>query len=228
VRLAAVPGREDPVPFGMVLWSTPPSISLLVGQDAGPASFTRDWVAVHELLHLAHPPILPRVAWLSEGLATYYTELARARSGRQSPERAWTELLAGFARARRAVGSRTMEDVVTRGDSYLGTYWTGALVALHLDVELRRVTGNARGLDAVLERLAESGPVATFEDFGVAVDAIAGRPLFQEVVSRHLSQPALAELEPLLEALGVESVPDGARLGAARDSPLRDALVAPR
>jgi hypothetical protein len=228
VGLVTVPAREDPVPFGMVLWSTPPSISLLVGGDAEPASFTRDWVAVHELLHLAHPPILPRVAWLSEGLATYYTELARARSGRQTPERAWVELLAGFERARRAVGSRTMEDVVTRGDSYLGTYWTGALVALHLDVELRRVTGNTRGLDDVLERLAESGPAATFDAFGSAVDAIAGRPLFHEVLSRHLPRPALAELPPLLEALGVEPAPEGVRLGNARDSTLRDALMAPR
>lgn len=228
VRLVPVPGREDPVPFGMVLWSSPPSISLLVGQDAAPASFTRDWVAVHELLHLAHPIILPRVAWLSEGLATYYTELARARSGRQTPERAWTELLAGFARARRAVGTRTMEDIVTRGDSYLGTYWTGALVALHLDVELRRVTGNTRGLDEVLERLAASGPVTTFDAFGAAVDAIAGRPLFHEVLSRHLPRPAFAELEPLLEALGVEPAPDGVELGSARDSPLREAMEARR
>lgn len=228
VRLVAVPGREDPVPFGMVLWSSPPSISLLVGQDAAPASFTRDWVAVHELLHLAHPIILPRVAWLSEGLATYYTELARARSGRQTPERAWRELLAGFERGRRAVGSRTMEDVVTRGDSYMGTYWTGALVSLHLDVELRRATGNTRGLDEVLERLAASGPVATFDGFGAAVDAVAGRPLFHEVLSRHLPRPAFAELEPLLEALGVERAPDGVTLGSARDSPLREALMVPR
>ncbi|HEX5747030.1 MAG TPA: hypothetical protein VFZ09_12360 [Archangium sp.] len=228
VGLVTVPAREDPVPFGMVLWSTPPSISLRVGQDAEPAAFTRDWVAVHELLHLAHPPILPRVAWLSEGLATYYTELARARSGRQTPERAWTELLAGFERARAAVGSRTMEDVVTRGDSYMGTYWTGALVALHLDVELRRVTGNTRCLDDVLERLAESGPAATFDAFGAAVDAVAGRPLFHEVLSRHLPRSALAELAPLLEALGVEPAPDGVRLGTARDSTLRDALMARR
>ncbi|MFY0524104.1 hypothetical protein ACN28I_13350 [Archangium gephyra] len=228
VRLVAVPGSEEPVPFGMVLWSSPPSISLLVGQDAAPASFTRDWVAVHELLHLAHPPILPRVAWLSEGLATYYTELARARSGRQTPERAWMELVAGFARARRAVGSRTMHDVVTRGDSYLGTYWTGALVALHLDVALRRATGNTRCLDDVLERLAESGPVATFDDFGAAVDAIAGRPLFWKVLWRHLDRPALAAQAPLLEALGVESSPDGVRLGDGHDNPLRDSLMAPR
>jgi hypothetical protein len=227
VRIVPVPGREAPGIFGMVLWSSPPSVSLLVGQDAPPESFVRDWVAVHELLHLAHPAILPRVAWLTEGLATYYTELARARSGRQTPQRAWEELLAGFARGRADVGSRTMEDVTTHGASYQGLYWTGALFALHLDVTLRRATGNARGLDAVLERLAESGTTATFDEFGAAVDAVAGRPLFQELLAWHLSHPAFAAQEPLLEALGVEPGPDGVvQLGAARDSQVRHALEA--
>ncbi|WNG35779.1 hypothetical protein F0U61_20455 [Archangium violaceum] len=227
VRLVPVPAREQPAPFGMVLWSSPPSISLLVGQDAAPASFASDWVAVHELLHLAHPTFVPRLPWLSEGLATYYTELARARSGRQTPEQAWTELLAGFARGRAAVGSRTMEDVITRGASFQGTYWTGALFALHLDVELRRVTGNTRGLDAVLERLAGSGSTATFDSFGAAVDAVAGQPLFQALLARHLSRPAFAGLEPLLEALGVAPGADGVELATARDSLLRDALTSP-
>ncbi|QRK05115.1 hypothetical protein JQX13_33605 [Archangium violaceum] len=227
VRLVPMPGRGQPAPFGMVLWSSPPSISLLVGQDAAPAAFASDWVAVHELLHLAHPTFVPRIAWLSEGLATYYTELARARSGRQTPERAWTELLAGFARGRAAVGSRTMEDVITRGASYQGTYWTGALFALRLDVELRRVTGNTRSLDTVLERLAGSGSTATFDTFGAAVDAVAGQPLFQVLLDRHLSRPAFAGLEPLLEALGVAPGPDGVELESARDSPVREALTAP-
>lgn len=224
VHLLSVPGRAEPSSFGMVLWSSPPSISLLVGQEASPASFSRDWVAVHEFLHLTHPTFVPRVAWLSEGLATYYTEVARARSGRQTPERAWTELLAGFSRARADVGTRTMEDVVTRGDSSLGTYWTGALFALHLDVELRRATGNQHGLDAVLERLAESGSTATFDGFGAAVDVIAGRPLFHALLSRHLSRPAFAEREALLEALGVVPGTESVELGPARDSPLREAL----
>jgi hypothetical protein len=227
VRLIPVPGRAEPSSFGMVLWSSPPSISLLVGQEAEPSSFTRDWVAVHELLHLTHPPLLPRVAWLSEGLATYYTELARARSGRQTPEQAWAELVGGFSRARAAVGTRTMEDVVTRGDSFLGTYWTGALFALHLDVELRRATGNRHGLEAVLERLSESGPTATFAAFGAGVDAVAGRPLFHALLSRHLPRPAFAEQEALLEALGVASGPRGVMLGPARDSPLREAISNP-
>jgi hypothetical protein len=224
VRLISVPGRGSSALFGTVQWSSPPSVSILVGQDSSPESFKQDWVAIHELLHLAHPPILPRVSWLTEGLATYYTEVGRARAGLFSPQRAWAELVAGFARGHAAAAGRTMRDVVDAGDSYMGTYWTGALFALHLDVELRRATDNRHGLDAVLERLAASGPTATFDGFGAAVDAVAGRPLFRALLSRHMDSPAFAEQWPLLQALGVEGGPDGVRLGAARDSPLREAL----
>lgn len=225
VRIIAVPGHASPV-FGMVLWSLPPSITLLMGQDAGPEALPGDWVAVHELLHLSHPIFVPHVAWLSEGLSTYLTELARARSGRQTPERAWEELLAGFNRGREAVGSRTMKDVVTREDSYMGTYWTGALFCLHLDVELRRVTGGARSLEDVLGRLAAPDPTGTLEDFGAAVDAAAGRPLFQALLARHLSQPAFAELDALLQRLGVEPHAQAVQLVNAPDSQVREALVA--
>ncbi len=224
VRLVSVPGRESSALFGTVQWSSPPSISILVGQDSSPESFKEDWVAVHELLHLAHPPILPRVPWLTEGLATYYTEVGRARSGLLSPQQAWAGLLAGFARGHAAAAGRTMRDVVDSGDSYMGTYWTGALFSLHLDVELRRATDNRHGLDEVLERLAASGFTATFDAFGAEVDAVAGRPLFRSLLSRHLDSPAFAEQGALLEALGVEGGPDGVRLGAARDSSLREAL----
>ncbi|WP_257458198.1 M61 metallopeptidase family protein [Archangium lipolyticum] len=228
VRIIPVPRRANPSLFGMVLWSSPPSISLLVGQESTPESFARDWVAVHELLHLTHPIFIPRVSWLSEGLATYFTELARARSGRQTPERAWQELLDGFNRGRQAVGTRTMRDVIDRGDSYMGTYWTGALFALHLDVELRRTTGNRHGLEDVLERLAAAGSTASLEDFTRAVDAVAGRPLFQALLSRHMSAPSFSEQDALLQALGVESGPLGLQLGSARDSQVREALVARR
>ncbi len=226
VRLIPVPGRERPSLFGMVLWSSPPSISVLVGQDAPPESFTRDWVALHELLHLTHPAFLPRVAWLSEGLATYYTEVARTRSGRQTPLEAWGELVAGFERGRVDANGRTMEQVVEASDSSPGVYWTGALVALHLDVELRRLTGNARGLDDVLELLAGRGSTSTLEAFGVAVDEVAGRPLFEALLARHLTRPAFAERDALLEALGVVASPEGDRLHPARDSALREALNA--
>ncbi|MCP3104416.1 hypothetical protein LZ198_36690 [Myxococcus sp. K15C18031901] len=227
VRVIPVRGRDAPL-FGMVLWSSPPSISLLLGEASTEASLTRDWVALHEMLHLTHPALLPRVSWLSEGLATYFTELARARSGRQSAQRAWEELVDGFARGRRSARGRTMEQVVASSDFSQGTYWSGALFALHLDVEIRRATGNTRHLEDVLELLAERGTTSTLGAFGVAVDSVAGEPVFDALLARHLSRPAFVEMEGLLEALGVTVGVAGVSLVEARDSTLRDALDGPR
>ncbi|ATB49198.1 hypothetical protein [Corallococcus macrosporus] len=228
VRVIPAPGHPGPSVFGMVRWSSPPSISISVGQDARAEDFERDWVALHEMLHLAHPVFVPRVPWLSEGLATYYTEVARARSGRQSPRRAWEELLGGFARGRDGNDTRTMHEAVSQDGFSLAVYWTGALFALHLDVELRRLTGNTRGLDDVLERLAARGGSSTFGAFGVAVDAVAGQPLFNALLERHLSQPAFVEQAGLLEALGVQEGPNGVSLVPGRDSLLRDSVVGRR
>jgi hypothetical protein len=224
VRVIPVSTRRASSLFGMVQWSSPPSISILVGRDTRADAFARDWVAVHEMLHLAHPVILPRVPWLSEGLATYYTELARARSGRQSAEHAWAELVDGFERGSAQAAGRTMEEVVAGSPHSLGVYWTGALFALHLDVELRRVSGNTRRLDDVLELLAERGSTSTFGAFGAAVDSVAGQPLFDALLERHLRRPSFAEKEGLLEALGVTTDTGEVKLVPARDSQLREAL----
>ncbi|NNB95285.1 hypothetical protein HI113_15415 [Corallococcus exiguus] len=224
VRVVPVPGDATPGVFGMTLWSAPPSISILVGQDATAASFAKDWVAVHEMLHLTHPALVPREAWLTEGLATYYTELARARSGRQTAQQAWRELTNGFARGQAASRSRNMKEVVAEERNFMGIYWTGALFALHLDVELRRVTNGRAQLEDVLELLATHGPTATLESFGAAVDTVAGQPLFGALLARHMPKPAFSELAPLLENLGVRIDPGGVTLHAAPGSGLREAL----
>ncbi|MBU8897594.1 hypothetical protein KRR26_18415 [Corallococcus sp. M34] len=223
VRVVPVPGDSDAGLFGMVLWSSPPSISILVGQDASREALGGDWVAVHEMLHLAHPAMLPHVPWLTEGLATYYTELARARSGRQTAQRAWEELVAGFERGRESAGTRTMAEVVAHGD-YMSTYWLGALFALHLDVELRRVSHGTRRLEDVLESLGRQGQTSTLGAFGVAVDAVAGQPLFDSLLARHLPRPAFAELEGLLESLGVRQGPQGVTLAPGPAGAMRQAL----
>ncbi|MFB1482502.1 hypothetical protein [Corallococcus sp. RDP092CA] len=224
VRVVPVPGESAPGVFGMTQWSAPPSISILVGQDATAASFAKDWVALHEMLHLTHPALVPRQAWLTEGLATYYTELARARSGRQTAPQAWSELTDGFARGRAAARSRPMKEVIAEEGNFLGIYWTGALFALHLDVELRRVTRGRGRLEDVLELLATRGPTATLARFGEAVDTVAGQPLFDALLARHLEAPAFSEEGALLENLGVRIDPGGITLHAAPGSGLREAL----
>nr|WP_227027040.1 hypothetical protein [Corallococcus soli] len=224
VRVVPVPGADEPALFGMVQWSSPPSISILVGQDTTAASFTGDWIAVHEMLHLTHPTLMPRVAWLTEGLATYYTELARARSGRQTARQAWQELTDGFARGQAAAGSRTMAEVVALDGDWQGVYWAGALFALRLDVELRRVTQGRARLEDVLELLATRGPTSSLAGFGAAVDTVAGEPLFDGLLDHQLSAPAFSDLGSLLDRLGVRIDPGGVKLQAAPDSRLRESV----
>ena len=92
-------------------------------------------------------------------------------------------------------------------------------------MELRRVTGNKHRLEDVLELLAERGPTSTFGAFGAAVDSVAGEPLFDSLLARHLRRPSFAEMEGLLEALGVRADAGGTvKLVPARDSPLREAV----
>jgi hypothetical protein len=94
-------GGKDPVVFGQAIGRGEPVVRLLLRSDVDDASLSRDWVAVHELFHLAMPPIPRDDAWLSEGWATWYGEILRARAGLQTEEEAWTELLQGFERGRR-------------------------------------------------------------------------------------------------------------------------------
>jgi hypothetical protein len=218
-----VPNRDDANVFGMVQWSTPPSIALMVGQDTTLAALHEDWAALHEMLHLTHPTILPRTPWISEGLATYLTEIARSRSGRRSPERSWEELISGFERGREQAHGRTTQEMIDESWPP-GIYWVGAYLALRIDVELRRATGNQRGLEDVLELLATQGSTATVASYGAAVDAVAGRPLFDALLAEELRRPSFAGLEGLLEALGVTPTPGGVKLHPARDSLLREAL----
>ncbi len=227
VLVYPVRGRNSADIFGMVMWSSPPSIALFVGQDTEPASFRDDWVAIHEMLHLTHPPFKPATStrWITEGLATYYTELARARSGRLTPERAWHELLRGFEIGKSQASGRTTREMVDESDPP-GIYWVGAYFALRLDVELRRATGNTRGLEHVLELLATQGSTTTMEAYSAAVDSVAGRPLFEALLERELREPAFASLAGLLEALGVKTTSGGVKLQLAQDSMVREALLA--
>jgi hypothetical protein len=223
VNVYPVPGREDANVFGMVMWSTPPSVALLVGQDTRLEALNQDWTALHELLHLTHPSFNPRTPWISEGLATYFTEIARSRSGRKPAKDAWAEMVHGFTRSRARSSGQTMQELIDDSDPP-GIYWLGAFFSLRLDVALRRATHNQRGLPDVLELLATQGSTSTVGAYGAAVDAVAGKPIFDALLAEDLHRPAFAGLEGLLEDLGVKPIPGGVKLQPARDSVLREAL----
>src|SRR5690606_38583468 len=94
-------------------------------------------------------------------------------------------------------------------------YWGGALLALELDLELRRGSAGRVGLSEVLWRL-RGRPTVTLGEFGRAVDEVAGAPLWRAVARAHLQGQALARAPALPGALGLWRLRGGppAPLGA--------------
>lgn len=221
-------------PFGVVGRGTMPTVAILVGEEATPERLARAWVPVHEFSHLATPFIARDHAWLSEGLATYYQEVLRARAGLQSAEDAWRNLDDGFARGRVGGTGRSLADEsrdMRETAAYRRVYWAGAAIALAADVEIRRRSGGARSLDDALGHLNEccgswDRPMSG-EEAMRRLDAVEG--VFGRLARRWLGGSAFPALEDTYRALGIAHRPEGglALEGASEARALREAILAP-
>jgi predicted metalloprotease with PDZ domain len=105
--------------------------------------------------------------WAFEGITSYYDDLALARSGRVTAE-AYLELLAGIVtRVQRGPGRLRQSVAASSFDAWtkfykqdenapnaiVSYYAKGALVALGLDVTLRRLSGDRLSLDDLMRTL---------------------------------------------------------------------------
>ncbi len=223
--------REQPVGFGTVSRGGGASIGVFLPRNSDLTRMQRDWVAVHEFSHLYHPFVERGDAWLSEGMATYYQEVLRARAGLQTPERAWQRLWEGAARGRAADHTLEREsEEMFFNFSFPMVYWAGAAFALMADVELRKRGGDAASLDAVMAELAECCSAASrpwsARRVVARMDRIAGEPVFERLVARWVRGPRLPDLGPLYEELGVVVDEHGAvQLRPAPAAALRDAIM---
>ncbi len=174
----------------------------------------------------------PEDAWLFEGLATYYTEVTRARDGLSSPEEAYQHLLDGFERGRRDGGSLTLREAsasMHEQRSFYRVYWAGAALSLLTDLRARRAGG--RTLDDALRSFAECCAASqdewTAERVLARIDDQLGAPLFSEQARRWLDRADFPDVTDALRALGVAPGKQGrAVFGKAPDAALRDAIMA--
>lgn len=178
VLVLPLPGVERPVPWGEVTRGGGSAVHLLIGAEASEAALRADWTAWHEFSHLLHPYLGGRGRWLAEGLASYYQNLLRARSGEFDPAEAWRRLRSGFERgiaasANTATALETSAAGRERG-STMRVYWAGAAFWLETDLEL-----HARGesLSDLLRRYQQTrSPLdccASAESFVRELDALA-------------------------------------------------------
>lgn len=196
---------SNPAPFGRVLYSQPRSAAIYVGQQATAAAFDDDWLATHELMHTLHPRFVGQVRFMSEGIASYYQCLAPIRSKREPAKALWGVLARGVATGQVEALGRSLAEVtgaIHTHQAYRAVYWGGALLALELDLEIRRATEGKRGLEHVLAQL-RARPGVTLGELGAAVDAMAGVEIWRAIRRAHLRGQALKRGTALLRSLGI-------------------------
>ena len=139
-QILVVPAPGGRVAHGNAAQGGGPSIALMVGTEITQAAMRADWVAVHELLHLGMPTVDNSARWLTEGMATYYEPLLRARAGWITPRQAWEILHDGFQRGSARGSGRTLAEEsrdMNETHEYWRVYWAGAAIAMIADVTLR-------------------------------------------------------------------------------------------
>jgi len=170
-----------------------------------------DWVLVHELSHLLHPSIVNRDRWLSEGLASYYQNVLRARAGLLSDQWAWTELHAGFERGVRGTSpGRSLSEVsetMMRDHSFMRVYWSGAAIALLADVELRRRSGGSKSLDTALAAFRDCCPPSdgrwSARELMRRLDQLTGETVFMDLYRENIDSDDFPDLQAVYRELGL-------------------------
>jgi hypothetical protein len=215
---------DQPVQFGLTKRGGGASILLFFGDRAAADSLDDDWVTVHELSHLLHPRVPAADRWLSEGIATYYQEVLRARFGWKTPEQAWARIAQGFESGRRSGTDRSLSDEARdmhQTAAYARVYWGGTAFVLAADLALRE---RGSSLDAAIARcLREVQHTATSVEARRLVAAFDAELV--ALADEYAARSEWPDTDGQLSALGVVLDGDEVRLVDAPLSAVRDAIT---
>lgn len=212
-RLLVIPNAQgsEPVPWAFVQRGGGPSAQFLINHRLPSEELLADWTLFHELAHLLLPYISSQDAWLSEGMASYYQNVLRARRGVISSLDAWQRMHAGFERGRKSQIGTTLADATERmyrNAGYMRVYWQGAAIALVADYRLRVRTRGRHSLDSALAGLAQcclpSETAWRGRDVLQRLDEITDTTVFTELHDQYIRSEAFPDLSEIYVGLGLE------------------------
>jgi hypothetical protein len=224
----------EAVVFGQSVRGQGNALHLLLDPAQPAAEFDKGWVAVHELSHLMHPYLGDRGSWVAEGLATYYQNVLRGRSGLLTPQQAWDRLREGFADAGKSGYADTLEQsAASMHDTheFRRVYWSGAAYWLTVDRDLRRSSGGKRDVEQALSLFRDCCLPAYDdwrpEDFLAKLDSLLGVQTFSQRYREFAAMKRFPDWRRLYADLGIRD--GGAHLWfdeSAVDAKWRDAIMA--
>jgi hypothetical protein len=203
IRITPFEGRS--VRNGMAFSDRGGRINIRVGNETSPSELASDWMLTHEMVHLAFPSVDETHHWIEEGIATYVEPIARIHAGHLKAEQMWFELVRDMPQGLPQVGDRGLDRTHTWGR----TYWGGALFCLLADIEIRRQTNNAKGLEHALRGILDAGgDIRTqwsLEDALRTGDRAVGVNVLQPLYTKMKDKPVSVDLATLWSQLGVRS-----------------------
>jgi hypothetical protein len=229
-RVLIVPAPGRGVQSGTSFGYRGAAIRLIVGSEATEADLAQDWKAVHEMTHLPLPDVKDSHLWLAEGIATYVEPIARVQAGDLTAEKIWGDMLHDMPKGLPEPGDRGLDHTPTWGR----TYWGGAMFCLLADVEIRKETDNAKGLQQALRGVLDDGgnheqdwetwPIKRIFSVG---DKATGTTVLSDLYKKMRAKPYAPDLDALWRELGV-SVQQGRVVfdDSAPLAPIRRAITA--
>lgn len=197
-----------------------------IGQHATEDDLKNDWMMTHELVHTAFPNLPDDQHWMEEGLAVYVEPLARVMSGELTARKVWGDMFRDMHQGEPQAGDQGLDHTQTWGR----TYWGGALFCLIADVEIRRATGNKKGLQDALRAIVAHGGTIDHEwplDKALAVgDQATGTHVLTEQYAKWKDAPVTVDLDKLWAELGIKRNADEIELvGGAPLAKIREAIA---
>ena len=184
-------------------WPAFTRISL--GQHTTAAELADDWTMTHELVHMAFPSLPDDNHWMEEGQATYIEPVARVMTGELKAEEIWRDMVRDMPKGEPGPDDEGLD----RTHTWANTYWGGALFCLAADVEIRRETGNAKGLrDGLRAVVAAGGTIDHDWDLPRALaigDQATGTQVLSRMYAEWKDKPVTVDLPKLWAELGVRA-----------------------
>lgn len=235
VLVVATPAQPQAVPWGQVLRGGAPAVLFVIDPGRSAEEFGADWTAVHEFSHLLLPYVSRSEPWVSEGFASYYQNVLRARAGLIGESEAWLKLWSGFQRGMAATdGQSTLAEAARqmRRDNLMRVYWAGAAVALMADIELRQRTGNRQSLDTALDAFNRCcmAPERRWSgrELFAQLDRLMDTDVFSALFARESMATRFPDVAAAYSLLGIRTAGDSILLDAqAPRSRIRQALTSP-